>query len=308
MSRDIRRSTTSFSFSFCLHLALLLICGSVIFVGQPAWVAVQLDGEFIDQGDLEHTTFRIVLPEQVSDFDQLAESLESELDVSFEQPKLELSEIWDHSDGSLFGDVEPLVAELPPPRGEGSAASPAASFFGIPPVGDRIVYLIDRSPSMSVGRYQSRYNRAINEVLHSIEGLREDQEFFVIMFSFNTLRVKIGSNPDFAFATEQNKRLLEKKLRSIELSSGTDPREALVAALKLTPSCIFLLSDGEFNGHLYMNGKYKNRIDTYQLSLEHNRQGCPIHTIGLEEPATQAELSRIADASGGTYVFVPAED
>lgn len=291
--------------SLVTHLIVLLLFSSYWILGRNV-EAIQLQAS----GD------------QAVEFDELA----VELKIPNQEELLELEEP-QPPDPQLPLDLFPVLeqtveysepvdlaakwasVELPEPTtpAGGSKGSAGSYFFGIRPVGERIVYIIDMSPSMQVGRYQRRYDRAVTELLNSVDQLRPDQQFFVIMFSFKTIKLRLAGNAEFCFPTDENKRKLKKRLYSIDLSSGTDPREAIVSALKLKPSCIYLLSDGEFNGVELRNGIYRDKIDAFQLSVKHNKNQCPIHTIGLEDPRTQEQLTQISKASGGTYVFVPAE-
>jgi hypothetical protein len=291
--------------SLCVHVFILLLISCVWVIGNQS-SAIQLVAGLNPLDQLDERYVEIVLSETV-------ELIDSRTVEVLEEPLMDLESTLDpvvedtDSGFELAGWTSEQVSE-PTKRNSSLAASPGSSFFGIPPIGDRIVYIIDMSPSMQVGKYQTRYSRAVNEVIHSVEQLREDQKFFVIMFSFNTVKIKLDKNEDFCFANEENVEKLRKRLRQMQLSSGTDPREAIVAALKLAPTCIYLLSDGEFNGNQYGNGVYGNRVTALELSKKRNLTKCPIHTVGLEDPRTQEELTQISKWSGGTHVFIPAED
>ncbi len=309
---------TSFLISLSVHLTLVLMSLFLWFIGQGER-SVDLDGQFVATNDFDDTSIQISLPDNdANPLDQVLESMELvNVEVMDHQPQLvDLISFqpadWmvdDLADSNNSAEIIWNAARFSDSTQSSTKESMrGASFFGILPEGDRIVYLIDMSPSMQVGKYQTRFKRAVDEVLRSVDSLEESQQFMVIMFSFTTHRIQIDSNKDFAAATQKNKDVLEKKIRSIRLSNGTDPREAIVAALKLKPTCIFLLSDGEFNGRFYRNGTYRDRTSAFELAARHNKNNCPIHTIGLEEPLTQAQLSQIAEGSGGTHVFVPAED
>jgi hypothetical protein len=299
------QTTTSFMVSFCVHLTIMLLFSSVWLIGHQA-NPIRLEANADRSIELDDRLVNLDLP-----------TIEDPLETDEVQlPKVEL-ELEEHISSNPFQpsqselvsfDSEDMAALSEPRKSSGTEGSSGGSFFGIPATGNRIVYIIDRSPSMQVGKYQTRFQRAVNELLASVNQLQEDQEFQVIMFSFETLKLRIGKNSGFAFATDTNKALLKKKLYSMNLSGGTDPREAIVAALRAEPTCIFLLTDGEFNGEINRNGFYRDKVDAWQLSVKHNKNKCPIHTIGLEDPRTQQQLTRIAESSGGTYVFVPAED
>ena len=189
-----------------------------------------------------------------------------------------------------------------------SAARTGHGFFGIEATGNRIVYLIDMSPSMAAGDYRRRFDRAVDEVLRSVDLLRPDQEFYVYLFCFRNIPMNFGPKArSFCPPTAEYKDQLKRWLQSVRLQSGTDPRVSLVEALKQKPTCVFLLSDGEFNGVRFRSGKYGNKVTAVELAKRYNKTSCPIHTIGLEDSANQIDMTRIAEQSGGIYKFVPAE-
>lgn len=305
VNRKTQESSTSFMVSLCLHVFILMIISSVWLVGNRSH-SILLQAHVAQAEVLDQQSVEIVFEptENVLESEPV-EVLQEQL-ADWESPSVELTEYVEVlQQGTDWTDAqvsEPLKREASPASYQG------ASFFGIPPSGDRIVYIIDMSPSMLVGKYQTRYARAVNEVIEAVQQLREDQQFFVIMFSFKTIKIKLDNSRDFCFANEPNIEALKKRLRNISVSSGTDPREAIVEALKIKPTCIYLLSDGEFNGNQLRNGIYGSRITALELSKKHNSNRCPIHTIGLEDPRTQQELTEIAEASGGTHVFIPPED
>ena len=134
-------------------------------------------------------------------------------------------------------------------KSEGSGKSGGNGFFGITATGKRVVYVIDMSPSMVEGYGKTRYEKAITEVMNSVDQLESDQSFFVYLFCFKTYPMRI-SRGEYCLPTKENKRKLWRWLSSRNLESGTDPREAVVAALRTQPTCLFLVqvtSDETFN-------------------------------------------------------------
>lgn len=306
--RQRHHTTTSFLVSLVFHLVLMLAFSSFwIFARSVNTIRLQACAE--QSVELDELSVDLVIPNVVHAL-ELQDLQPPDPEVVQEDPPVMTEAIEYIESGEIDSELVSLdSSELSDPSTTTSTApgSAGASFFGIPPSGDRIVYILDMSPSMQLGRYQRRFDRAVTELLNSVDQLRPDQQFFVIMFSFKTVKLRLAGNEEFCFPTDENKRKLKRRLYAINLSAGTDPREAIVSALKLKPSCIYLLSDGEFNGVQLRNGVYRDKIDAYQLSLKHNKNKCPIHTIGLEDPRTQEQLTQISRASGGSYVFVPAE-
>ena len=308
-----QRSGLSFAVSLIVHLSLFLFLSLYLFnVNESGMIALQLD-PVEEVGTIEEMT-------AIIEFDAADESDAIEMDdevlpdeptdVEFEEDfKVDLSDL---NDFSLEDIEEPLpLTEIVGEGGESGKASEngegrSGGFFGIESTGNRIVYLIDMSPSMRYGYGKRRFDRAIEEVIYSVDELAPEQEFLVFLFCFRMRAMNIEGLGKYCKATTENKQALRKWLFAAGLDSGTDPREAIVAALKMNPSCCYLLSDGEFNGQRYNNPPFNKRSTTVSLARLHNKHDCPINTIGLEDRANQKALTKIADQSGGSYKFVPA--
>ncbi|MFN6128366.1 MAG: vWA domain-containing protein [Planctomycetota bacterium] len=178
------------------------------------------------------------------------------------------------------------------PRGTG------ASFFGARADGNRFVFVIDSSSSMS-GRRWEALRIELNRALRS---LSLDQEFFVISFDvgahpmFNTLPPK----GEFLKPTKENIDRLNRWIGSINHGSSTQPASAIGIALRLEPDAIFLLSDGEIRD-----------ATLYDLRIYNHSQGddgkikvsIPIHTVLLHSEVGYLTLKAIADENDG--VFTP---
>ncbi len=314
ISKKIQHSSTSFVISLSVHLAILL-CLSVFWVTGNYSKSIFLDGFSIQNSfdDEFLNPLTIELPESTESLalnsSQLEPSTEPGLALATDV-KLDWSELAnvpvelasDLNQGAFEGATEPISTAL-------MASSQKSGFFGIHPTGDRIVYVIDISSSMSQGMYQSRIERAIIEVIDSVDQLKPEQEFHVQLFCFQNAAVYLGSKKqDYYPATDKNKELLREWLQTIRLFPGTDPREAMVDVLNLEPSCVFLLSDGEFNGQAFQNGRFGGNSNVAGLARKFNKSNCPINTIGLEDVGSQFEMKTIAKDSGGVYRFVPAEE
>ena len=297
VSRRTVRSSLSFACSLVAHLVLLLFLTLFWFAAEGSDL-ISLDAATTPNELSEEVMFSAITVETSSEMLEVdSEMLEEGL------TELALSESTDisvdqlpQSEG-LFDDLE--LTPVP---------SVAGGFFGLEAKGNKIIYIIDVSPSMSVGYPQSRFRRAVDEVKKSIASLRPDQQFFVFLFSFKTQSMRIAGKHQFCSPTAENQMALEQWLDSRMLLPGTDPREAIVEALQMKPTCCFLLSDGEFNGRNVQNGPFGGgrSATAEKLAKKHNRSKCPIHTIGLEDRQNQKVLSTIARQSKGTYKFIPA--
>ncbi|QDV88212.1 hypothetical protein [Planctomycetes bacterium TBK1r] len=178
------------------------------------------------------------------------------------------------------------------------------SFFGIEAVGQEFVYIVDRSGSMN----GVRYRRAIEELKRSVRELREDQKFFVVLFSSSSTPMFQGSRPMAMMeATAENKDKLEAWLATIGAGGGTNPNSSLRTALRMKPSAVFMLSDGEFTEtKTQKRGSLLNAGgDAYSI-VQASGSSIPIHAIAFEDPRSCKNMKRLAELTGGEYRFVNA--
>lgn len=300
VSRTMIRSSMSFGFSLIAHLLLLLLLTLFwITAGGSDIISLSVDSSASDVPDQDI----MLAPIQVNVTSDLLESrpelLENELS------ELEIGEIADVSTTLMeeSGGLDEDLGLTPIPGLTGG-------FFGLEAKGNKIVYIIDASPSMAGGYPTSRYRRAVEEVKKSVAQLKPDQKFFVFLFSYKTRPMNIVGEHNYCSPTPENQEALADWLSSQMLLPGTDPREAIVEALQMKPTCCFLLSDGAFNGRKVRNPPFGGGRDAPRaeaLAKKYNSKKCPIHTIGLEDRANQKALSTIARQSKGQYKFIPAK-
>lgn len=308
ISRSLQSSGLSLGISVVVHLTMFLIL-ALIFSAAKTDGLITLDLESVDNTSDLYDDIAMV---ELEDPEPVVELAQEELEDTFEDSEIEIPEEafvdWSAVDAL---EMEEQIGEFSAEQADDTKEekSGGSGFFGIEPTGNRVVYVIDMSPSMEYGYQVRRFDRAVNEVLTSVNQLRSDQEFLVYLFCFNTFVMDIEGRGKYCLPTEANKDSLRRWLASVRLQAGTDPREAVVAALNQNPTCCFLLSDGEFNGRRYRNNRiFDNRTTAVNLAKQHNVSYCPIHTIGLEDRGSQRAMTAIAENSGGTYKFVPALD
>ncbi len=130
----------------------------------------------------------------------------------------------------------------------GGGAPQATSLFGARDVGNRFVYVIDRSWSMDGdGTGASPLNVAKDELAASLQRLNGSQEFQMIFYNTDgpvTLSNHSGRF-DLFWATDTQRLDAIRQLRSIQANGGTDHIPALLRALKFNPDVIFFLTDGQ---------------------------------------------------------------
>ncbi len=311
ISRNLQSSGLSFGILIVVHLSLFLVL-ALIFTASSGRGLILLELELIDDSaDMyldEMPTIQLEVPEPVVELDQqqLEQALESDALATPDEALVDWSAL---ERSNIEQEFRELPAKKSADGAENDKQAGGTGFFGIDATGNRIVYIIDMSPSMAYGYQVRRYDRAVNEVLASVSQLRPDQEFLVILFCFKMTVMDIEGRGKYCLPTEKNKAKLASWLASVQLQPGTDPREAIVVALQKNPSCCFLLSDGEFNGRRHRNNRvFDNRTTAVQLAKKFNQDYCPIHTIGLEDRGNQGVMTAIAKNSGGKYKFVPALD
>jgi hypothetical protein len=176
--------------------------------------------------------------------------------------------------------------------GEGDGAG--EGFFGRRhPVGKSFVYVVDCSSSMGApheSQWKTRLGRVKVELIQSIGTLSPERSFFVIFFNG-------GSHPMPATglldATPENKQKCLEWVVGVPPAGETDPRQALMTALRLQPDIIYFLTDGAFTAQVRGDlGKLRQRRSA-------------IHTFAFGDRAGERTLQWIAKQNGGEYHFVP---
>lgn len=225
-----------------------------------------------------------------------------------------------HEDQPFAGSMQPPALAIRPPVDVGSpntsergpalsagntgpsSAQGGATFFGTAANGSRFVYLVDASTSMNDGQGR-RFRRACQELMRSVERLREDQSFYVFFFSSTTRGLFDETTPRWRAATEDNKRDLRDWVATLRPVGGTRPQEALYLAAQLKPSAIFLLSDGDFSGE---RRSQRGGVTHTPLQVVRSPQwgNIPIHSLAMENRAGQSKLQALAGHTGGVYRYV----
>ena len=291
-------NTIAFLTSLVTHVLLLLLLASWMYVaGKPSQglllsaevgtsqdtsLDVMQSFELSPQvGELETTEVQLESPELSLDFD---------IKADFEVPKpLGNSGISSTLTSLTVGDVvQNIQAKVNDGRG--------ASFFGAYAEGKRFVYVLDSSRSM----LGDRWEYACHQLIDSLTGLKEGQEFFIICFDLETTLLFNATPNQAQFYPADNEMVKKVRnwLRSRTLGRATKPAMALTFALNLNPDAIFLLSDGELQDNSQMMLRQMN-------GTQFERRQIPIHTVHLFSMQGRFTLQRIALENGGT--FTPIE-
>ena len=168
------------------------------------------------------------------------------------------------------------------------------SFFGAEDRANRIVFVVDNSGSMQRGRMET----ALKELDYAVRRLSEDQEFYVLFYSDQAYPMFFpNSVHELLPATRENKKKLNKWLRTVEICLGGRLIDAVEKASTLDPELVFLLSDGDIRSPRVMEQLTKPEAWPFK-----------IHTLGMGARSKQhaENLVRIAQANEGGYKFVDA--
>jgi hypothetical protein len=168
-------------------------------------------------------------------------------------------------------------------------SAPETKFFASGGNAYNIVYLVDRSASMtdSIEPLKRELKRSIGE-------LQPMQKFHVIFFSAG--KPEEGPAGDLTWATDRNKERYYQFLGSIQAQGQTDPQWALQRALQLNPDLIYLLTDGIFPEKMA-----EKMIEWAKLHK------VKINTIAYVLESGGSLLRKIAEQTGGIYKFVSEE-
>jgi hypothetical protein len=223
--------------------------------------------------------------------------------------------------------TEGPAIEIEPPK-FGFTAPEAPEFMGVKSKGKHVVYVIDRTLSMTEtdGSGRQRFVHAQLELERSIEALSDDLKFSVIFFSAKS-DVEPSSHQvmppgRMLRATAQNKssaiRWLKSQRPSVDDTLG-HPSEALRAALLMKPDTVYFMTDGtpgipydkfnnvirDANGNVALDWTWIIEAVNLvaRLNKDHRTQ---VNTIAFHEQASEGYLKRMAIENGGLYRYVPS--
>ncbi len=180
-------------------------------------------------------------------------------------------------------------------RGSGHGSSEGTGvgetkFMGIKAEGRTFIYVVDCSGSMQ-GR---KLDETKSELMASIRMLISRQQKFFVFFYNDTTYPWPGPQA-LRYAIKKNIDDCETWAQSISGDGGTEPAEALLAAIDMNSDVIFFMSDGLFD---------EDVCDKVRIARG-NKQ-IAIHTISFVDKSGEAIMRRIAEENRGIYRFEPS--
>lgn len=185
----------------------------------------------------------------------------------------------------------------------GAGTGDGASFFGLEAQGRRFAYIVDISGSMNALTSEgvnTRWELTRSELIKSVTQLDEHAEFFIVLYSSNTVR--LFGDSQWIDATGGNKQLSAGALFGINPGGGTQPIPAFegVFGLDPIPDAIYFMTDGLLDTGVPAQIKQLNR-----------RELVPVHCVLFGELADQRDaraaqnmMSNIARNSGGKFTHI----
>jgi hypothetical protein len=172
----------------------------------------------------------------------------------------------------------------------GGGGGKGVGFFGTRARADSVIFIVDMSGSME----GHRFDRAVEELIHSLKLLQPAQKFFIFFYNGVTYPMLETRNAKLLPATTGNISKAVKWIKAFHAEGDTAPEDAIERALKLRPQVIYFLTDGEIPN--------TTRSTAQRFNTEHKTV---IHTIAFEYEGGAEQLRGIAADSKGKYRFVP---
>ncbi len=300
-----RKPWYGWSISSIVHLILIIAISLLLLPsGDDTSELLEVEVTFDDIGaDL------VALDSFTAELDSLEDEVADDSDAASIFEQTDSLDIISPNEALAFGKANGIGGDgsSTASRNGRSGGAGQTSFFGTVATGNSFVYILDVSPSMNA-RQGKRLERAVLELLQSLDQLGEKQRFYVIVFGWKTRRMFDSEQlfPSPIPATLENKRRLRDWLAQVQTISGTDPRKALEISLALKPSAIFFLSDGEFNKPNRSKFFGDETAEAEDVIKAGEPMAIPIHTVALEDPICEARMNNIAALTNGQHRFVAA--
>jgi hypothetical protein len=172
--------------------------------------------------------------------------------------------------------------------------APLSLFGSGTAVGRSFVFVIDRSQSMG-GEGLGAINAAAKELAAQLEQLSAEQRFQVVAYNQSVAMV---ADRELLPADEKNRELLVRFVADTAAFGQTEHLRGLLAALKLKPEVIFLLTDGG-----------EPTLDSAQLrTIREQAAGrTSIHCVQFGRgttPEGESFLQRLAAENRGSFTYI----
>jgi len=178
-------------------------------------------------------------------------------------------------------------------NGAGNGSGSGTGFFGLQVEGRKIVFVVDRSASMNYphpGPAKTRFGRLKIELVRAISKMSPEMQFYVIFFNRQPLYMPSRTLQP---ATPDAQRKYLYWAAKVVAKGSTDPRVALISALRLRPDVIYFLTDGDF-------------MPSVKRDLKKLRQrSVRIHTIAFGGKGAEDLLKLLAARNRGQYRYIP---
>ena len=165
-------------------------------------------------------------------------------------------------------------------------------FFGLRSPAASVVYAIDCSGSMAM---HDSLDVAKRELLQSVDRLSPQTQFGVLVYNLETtILTDADARPGLMDPTKANRASVKSQLAKIDPLGGTDHMTALRAALTMKPEVVYFLTDAEL----------MTNTDVDEILREVGSSSIQAIEFGFgEAPGEKHPLTRLAAATGGSYVY-----
>jgi len=212
-------------------------------------------------------------------------------------------------EGVRAGRIQPLSEDGLEPGGAGSVSAPVtvATFFSLRPLTDRVVFVIDRSSSMTTpfgtgGR--TRYEEAVNQMVTFLEACVEPTRFGVTLFNnkAGSMRAGLTDCRPGTIAAARRWLMANRPAGGTLLSAGVEKavrvgRDGMVDLDAFEADTVIVLCDGATPEGPAWARKWLEKVNGEARLVFHCVE------IGRQGNGT---LKALADGSGGDWVQVDA--
>jgi hypothetical protein len=186
--------------------------------------------------------------------------------------------------------ITPTESVSVTPTAVSPAPTDSAAFFGVRQAAGKVVYVVDRSGSMT-----DSIDALKSALVRSIAGLKPTVQFHVIFYSSGPPVEMPPGN--LVPATVTNKQKAGEFIKGVVAMGETDPSKAFERALECRPDVIFFLTDGEFEP---ANIALVKRLNVGGKTV--------VHTFCFLYKTGEDLLKKIASENGGIYTFITDAD